>query len=128
MARFTESPNIHQLQELIESLEEIVIKAPVDLIPTASLAIAALQSKVAARLLANSNGTHADSADRLLTATEAAPFVGVSPDWLYDHAEQLSFAVRLPAAKAKNGSGETKTHLRFSAHGIQKWIRSRSGR
>jgi hypothetical protein len=111
------------IDELLASLEEI----PAEKIPAALSQLAAAQAKLAARLLQSGNGTHAETADRLLTAKEASPSIGVKPDWLYDHAEQLPFVVRLPAAKAK-GNGETKTHLRFSALGIQKWIRSRSGR
>jgi len=102
---------------------------PEEQIPAAIAQLAAAQAMLAARLLANGNGVHEpQTADRLLTAKEAAPLVGVSADYLYSHAEQLPFSVKLPAAKTKSASGETKTHLRFSAQGIQRWIKSRAGR
>jgi predicted DNA-binding transcriptional regulator AlpA len=109
---------MRDIDELLRDLEAI----PAEKIP-------AVISMLAARLITttNGNGTHAETADRLLTAKEAAPLVGVSPDWLYDHAGEIPFAVRLPMAKKKK-TGETKTHLRFSAHGIQKWIARKAGR
>lgn len=45
--------------------------------------------------------------DRMLTAQEAAPLLGVTPRWLYDHARQLPFARRL-----------SRKCLRFSEAGL----------
>jgi predicted DNA-binding transcriptional regulator AlpA len=107
------SPNI---DELLASLEAI----PAEKIP-------AVISMLAARLLTttNGNGAQPESADRLLTAQEAGEVIGISADWLYDHWKQLPFVVQLPAAvKTKSKNGDRKQHLRFSKHGIQRWIKS----
>jgi predicted DNA-binding transcriptional regulator AlpA len=54
--------------------------------------------------------------DRLLTVTEAATVLSQTEDWLYRHAKQLPFTVRVGNS------------LRFSSAGIAKWIRTRQGR
>ena len=54
--------------------------------------------------------------DRLLTVEEAATKLGTSRDWLYRHADQLPFTVRV------------SRHVRFSAQGIDRYIRVRTGR
>jgi predicted DNA-binding transcriptional regulator AlpA len=54
--------------------------------------------------------------DRLLDIRVAAQKLQVSPDWLYRRAAKLPFTVRL-------GS-----RLRFSALGIERYIRQREGR
>ena len=54
--------------------------------------------------------------DRLLDADEAAERLRVSKDWLYRRVARLPFVVRF---------GRT---VRFSSHGIERYIRSRSGR
>jgi predicted DNA-binding transcriptional regulator AlpA len=51
--------------------------------------------------------------DRLLDVEAAAQRLGASRDWLYHHARQLPFTVR---------QGRL---LRFSSHGIDRYIRSR---
>jgi len=51
--------------------------------------------------------------DRLLDVDAAAERLSVSKDWLYHHARQLPFVVR-------NGR-----LLRFSSHGIDRYIRMR---
>jgi predicted DNA-binding transcriptional regulator AlpA len=55
-------------------------------------------------------------ADQLLDTGEAARRLAVSRDWLYRNASKLPFTVRL-------GRG-----LRFSAQGLARYIRNRSGR
>jgi predicted DNA-binding transcriptional regulator AlpA len=81
--------------------------------------LAALQSALAARLLMES-AVSSDSlaeADVLLNVTEASERLGTSPDWLYRHAHQLPFTVRVGPRQ-----------LRFSAHGLAQYIRKRQGR
>jgi predicted DNA-binding transcriptional regulator AlpA len=58
----------------------------------------------------------ASEPDSLIDVTAAAERLGVSRDWLYHHARQLPFTVR---------QGRL---LRFSSHGINRYIRSRQGR
>jgi excisionase family DNA binding protein len=55
--------------------------------------------------------------DWLLEVSEAAKCLGVSKDYLYRHAKQWPFAVRV-------GPGQ----LRFSERGLERWIKSRVGR
>lgn len=55
--------------------------------------------------------------DRLLEVSEAAKRLGVSKDYLYRHAKQWPFAVRI-------GPGQ----LRFSERGLEGWIKNRLGR
>jgi excisionase family DNA binding protein len=64
----------------------------------------------------NGLATEAPMADRLLDVKEAARRLGVAPDWLYRRARNLPFTVPL---------GRT---LRFSASGLERYIRQREGR
>ena len=59
--------------------------------------------------------SHGGSGDRLLNVREAAARLCITPDWLYRHHKQLPFVVR---------HGRL---LRFSAHGIEDYIRKRRG-
>lgn len=54
--------------------------------------------------------------DSLLDVAAAATRLDVSRDWLYHHAHQLPFTVR-------NGR-----LLRFSSHGLDRYIKTRQGR
>lgn len=91
-------------------------------IATALLArCAVVQGALVGRLLAGrgdedhiARGDHAE--DRLLSVAEAAEKLGTSRDWVYRHADQLPFTVRVGR------------HLRFSAQGIDRYIRVRTGR
>ena len=57
-----------------------------------------------------------DGEDRLLTAAEAAHRLGYTRDWLYRHADQLPFTVRVKGRRP-----------RFSARGITRYLRQRQG-
>lgn len=59
----------------------------------------------------------ASEPDRLLTVEEASGRLGIAPDTLYRKAKSLPFAVRLPGRQ-----------VRFSASGIERFIRSRQAR
>ena len=54
--------------------------------------------------------------DVLLDVDKAAQRLGTSKDWLYRHADKLPFTIRLGARQ-----------LRFSARGIERYIRQRQG-
>ena len=54
--------------------------------------------------------------DRLLTATEAAALLGVTPRWLYRHARRLPFARRL-----------SRKVLRFSEVGVRRYLETHRG-
>jgi excisionase family DNA binding protein len=79
-----------------------------------------LEGRVMARLLLDTNeqstSAESDHSDNLLTVDEAARKLKVSRDWVYRHADRLAFTVRL-------GPGQ----LRFSEHGIERFIRQRQG-
>jgi excisionase family DNA binding protein len=74
-----------------------------------------LRARLCARLTAASLPRHEDE-DRLLDVEEAAKILGIHLDTLYRRAKGLPFTVRV------GGS------VRFSALGIQKFIRTRQGR
>ncbi len=88
-----------------------------DLTPAEARALllqaSALVLALAARTGDSPNGNRED---RLLTVAEATKRLSVSPDWLYRHAKALPFTVRGPCG------------LRFSSHGIDRYIRQRQGR
>ena len=71
---------------------------------------------MAARLVATAQDLAVEAEDTLLTVEEAADRLGVSPDWLYRRTSQLPFVVRVGR------------HVRFSAKGIDRYIRNRMGR
>ena len=92
---------------------------PPDQIPGLVCQVAALQSILAARLvrdLQTADETRAEGSDRLLTVPQAAERLACTADWLYRHHPRLPFAVR-------NGR-----QLRFSADGLDRYIRQRAGR
>lgn len=92
---------------------------PIEEIAPTLIALASLQTRLAARLIAaNGSADPAPAAeDSLLPAKEAAARLACSVDWLYRHAGKLPFAVRL-------GPGQ----LRFSSNGIDRFIRQRQGK
>jgi len=54
--------------------------------------------------------------DCLLTTRQAAEFLAVRPDWLYQHAKNLPFTRRL-----------SRKALRFSRRGLLAWREKRRG-
>jgi excisionase family DNA binding protein len=81
--------------------------------------LGALQSVLAARWvrdLQTRRETGSRDDDRLLTVAEAAERLACSTDWVYRHHHRLPFAVR------------TGRQLRFSARGLDRYIRQRTGR
>jgi excisionase family DNA binding protein len=104
---------IYSLLDLLRDPARVA-SLPPQAIPPLLCQLAALQSALAARLLtesAVSSDSQAD-ADVLLNVTEAAERLGTSPDWLYRHAHQLPFTVRVGPRQ-----------LRFSAKGLDRYIR-----
>lgn len=89
---------------------------PVEIIPALLGALASVQVSLSARLLAaglppKQAPSHLTDPDRLLTAAEAAPLLGVSPRWLYRHAGRLPFTRRL-----------SRKALRFSEVAIWRYM------
>lgn len=78
------------------------------------VALAALNGRLLAGTAA-SNGTPPE-ADRRLNVAEAAERLGMSRDYLYRHADTLPFTIRVGRS------------LGFSAAGIDKYLKQRTGR
>lgn len=70
-----------------------------------------------ARASGNGQPEPSTEGDHLLTVAEASQKLGTSKDWLYRRAKALPFTVRLGLRQ-----------LRFSARGIERYIRQQQGR
>lgn len=112
------------LNGLIAALEKAIIEASLHEAPRLLGDLERLKASLWARTmspLATHNGlsgtTRAADGDQLLTVEEAAEKLSVPKDWIYRRAGKLPFTVRLGPR-----------HLRFSARGIEKFIRQRQGR
>ena len=103
------------LQGLIRDPTRIA-SMPVSQIPALLTQLSAVQSSMAARLVASAADDSGKADDTLLDVDEAAERLGVSADWLYRRTKKLPFVVRLGR------------HVRFSAEGIDRFIRNRIGR
>jgi len=84
-------------------------------IPALLAQLSAVQSSIAARLVATSKETK-PSDDVLLDVEEAASRLDVSQDWLYRRTQKLPFVVRVGR------------HVRFSSNGIERFIKNKMGR
>jgi excisionase family DNA binding protein len=88
------------------------------MIPALLIQIATVQGALSARLLRvfmdEQVQDYAAKADRLLTVGEVARRLAVTKDWLYRHAGELSFTVRMGSRG-----------LRFSEMGIERYLRQR---
>ena len=103
------TPAIRQLAILLEKPEQAAALSPATaraLLPH----LLSLQTAVLARALALTSGP--DAGDSLLTVAQAAPRLGVSPDWLYRRADRLPFTRRLGR------------QLRFSSLGLDAYLAS----
>ena len=104
--------------EALSALEAALAEVSPQEVPALLGGLERVRAALWARMMsASSDGygrAHA-AEDRLLTVEEAAGKLGVSPDWLYRR--RLPFTVRLGPRQ-----------LRFSAQGIERYIRQRQGR
>jgi excisionase family DNA binding protein len=108
-------PSQPDLVELVKDPSRLSELNP-EHIPALLTQLSAMQASMAARLVATNDGAKHDSEETLLTVDEAAQRLGVSPDWLYRRTNALPFVVRVGR------------HVRFSAKGIERYIRNRMGR
>ena len=90
---------------------EAVDELPTEALPPLALALAALQSRVAARLLLADGASTPPSADRLLTIEQAAEILCVTKDWLR-HRPTLPFVVKV-----------SEGVVRYSEQGLARFIR-----
>ena len=107
-----------RLSALVQRPETAGAVTPAE-IPALLAQLAGVQVALLARLVNAGNGNGAEGKasaepDKLLTAEEAAPILGVTPRWLYRHAGRLPFARRL-----------SRKALRFSEVGVQRYMASR---
>lgn len=99
----------------------VAAAVPPEEIPALLGELERLKATLWARMM-NTEGTNMTSGqppapgeeDRLLTAKEAAPILGVKGTWLYRHAKRLPFARRL-----------SRKCLRFSEAGLRRWQASK---
>ncbi len=77
--------------------------------------LSAVQASMAARLVAATQEADARPGDELLNVEAAAMRLRVSPDWLYRRTKKLPFVVRVGR------------NVRFSANGIDRFIKNRTG-
>jgi hypothetical protein len=86
-------------------------------LPALLTQLSAVQACVAARLVATAQQpSDGRSSDELLKVSDAAVRLGTSPDWLYRRTKSLPFVVRVGGC------------VRFSANGIDRFIRNKTGR
>jgi len=102
--------------ELLIALDRIIHSVPPDRMPAMIAALAARIGIASAKILAEPESQAAAGGDENLSAQEAARRLGVSADYLYRHARQLPFTVRIGR------------RLLFSARGLEDWNRKRQGR
>ncbi|MBI4518759.1 MAG: hypothetical protein HY699_23435 [Deltaproteobacteria bacterium] len=97
---------------------ERAAELPVEVLQGLLSRCVSLQSGLLGALITVSarNGHRPAEPDTLLDVTAAAARLGASKDWLYRHAKQLPF--RVPQGRL----------LRFSSHGIARYIQTRQGR
>ena len=108
------------LADLIATLEQAIAEVSPREAPRLLGDLERLKVSLLARMLieqTRGNNQTPEGEDRLLAVEEAAEKLGVPNDWLYRHAKKLPFTVRLGPR-----------HLRFSARGIERYIRQRQGR
>ena len=86
-------------------------------IPAALTQLAAVQTALAARLMAApAPAPQTDDGDTMLTTEEAAALLRRSPRWIYRNAHKLSFVKRLSARS-----------MLHSKKGVERYLASRRG-
>lgn len=102
----------------LDALRELVAGAAQGDLPDLAGELARLLGAVLARTAApvapGAPRPAAEGSDVLLGVDEAAVRLGVAPSWLYRHAKALPFARKLGHRT-----------LRFSARGVERWLRTR---
>jgi Helix-turn-helix domain len=102
--------------EALAALERALMEALPDTLPTLLAELHRLTLIGQRRYLTPAPAPLAEAEDRLLTAPEAAERLNRSTDFVYRHAASLPFTVRDGRA------------VRFSARGLERFIRTRMGR
>jgi excisionase family DNA binding protein len=102
----------------VTDLRQLVDETPLEELPSlvGRLREAELLAEMRLRGEASGNGSRPEPEDRNLSADEAAQRLGLSRDYLYRNANKLPFTVRIG------------TRVLFSARGLDRWNRARTGR
>jgi excisionase family DNA binding protein len=107
-------------REITATLERALESIPPEELPLLIGELARLQAEASVRLTSGAANGRRDrtpeAPDELLDVEEAARRLSLSCDHLYRHAKELPFTVRIGR------------RLRFSAKGIERYIRQRQGR
>ena len=102
-------------QELLASLDELVAQTPVEHLPALLAALHVRAGVALTRLEASTwageNGSGQPTQNENLPVKEAARRLGLSKSWLYRHAGELPFTVRIG------------NRVMFDARGLEKWNR-----
>lgn len=111
------SPSLDRVADDSAITRDLPTEHVVALLARCAVVHAALLGRLLAGRDDGDPGARGDQAeDRLLTVEEAATKLGTSRDWVYRHADQLPFTVRVGR------------QVRFSGQGIDRYIRQRAGR
>lgn len=106
-----------QIAELAADPERLST-LPDDALPAVLAALERLRARIWSRLARppepDGNGASPPEEDRLLDAEAVADRLGVSPRYVYDHADDWPFARKLSPRK-----------LRFSERGLYRWLEER---
>jgi excisionase family DNA binding protein len=113
--RQAEETETGRFSVLIADAEVVGQAIPVEAIPEALGQLERAKARLTARLVSSARGSPAP--DRLLSVSQAAELLDVSPDTLYRKARCFPFTVLLPGRQ-----------VRFSALGIERYIRAKQGR
>ena len=114
-ANLTSVPTLNDLVSHPEQAKDLPVHVAADLLAQ----VASLQPLLLSRLYGGMSRClrPTEDEDRLLPVGEAAILLGITKDYLYRHADQFAFTVR-PAPR----------QIRFSKHGIQRYIAQRQAR
>jgi excisionase family DNA binding protein len=105
---------VTDFRAILEQLDLAISEEAVERLPVILAALSARGGAVAARMIDGQRTAPADAEpERNLSVREAARRLGVSADFLYDHAKELPFAVRIGR------------RLLFSSRGLDRWNRQR---
>jgi predicted DNA-binding transcriptional regulator AlpA len=108
---------IRQDPTRIERLSGEVCYALITELQARSIHDAALVARLAHRAALAPADRRRTADDRLMEAKEVADRLQVTPAWVYEHAAELPFTVRL---------GDGTRSVRFSSLGFDEWIRRQS--
>lgn len=115
--RQAEASEVGRFLAVIAEAEAVGQALPLQAIPEAIGQLERVRVQLTVRLICGAAAIDPLTADHLLTAQQAAELLNLSPDTLYRKARSFPFTVLLPGRQ-----------VRFSALGIERYIRAKQGR